>query len=160
MTAIGLVCVRLVLAVVLFAHGAHKLFGAFAGPGIGPGGIGNAAAHFTALGLEPAYVLAVVAGLAQLLGGVLIGLGWFARWAAGANLIYMIGGIWKVHGHWGLFLNWTGDPARGHGIEYSIVLASVLFLLVVAGAGDFSIDARRAKHVQSRALGRARVRRT
>jgi putative oxidoreductase len=160
MTAIGLVCVRLVLAVVLFAHGAHKLFGAFAGPGIGPGGIDNTVAHFTAIGLEPAFLLAVLAGLAQLIGGVLIGIGWFTRVAAGANFIYMAVGIWKEHAQWGLFLNWIGDPGRGHGIEYSIVLASVLLLLVVAGAGDFSIDGRRQKYVQSRELGRARLRRT
>jgi putative oxidoreductase len=160
MAALGLVIVRLTLAVVLFAHGAHTLFGAFAGPGIGPGGIDTAVAHFTALGLEPAFLLAVLAGLAQLLGGVLIGIGWFARWAAGANFIAMAVGIWKEHAQWGLFLNWTSDPGRGHGFEYSIVMSAILLLLVLAGAGDFSIDGWRARGHAARAAGRARLRRT
>jgi putative oxidoreductase len=160
MAALGLVIVRLTLAVVLFAHGAHTLFGAFAGPGIGPGGIDNTVAHFTALGLEPAFFLAVLAGLAQLVGGVLIAIGWFTRWAAGANVIYMAVGIWKEHVRWGLFLNWIGDPGRGHGIEYSMVLTAILLLLVLAGAGDFSIDGWRARGHAARAAGRARLRRT
>jgi putative oxidoreductase len=159
MAALGLVIVRLTLAAVLFAHGAHTLFGAFAGPGIGPGGIDNAVAHFTALGLQPAFFLAVLAGVAQLVGGVLIGIGWFARWAAGANVIYLAVGIWKEHGQWGLFLNWIGDPGRGQGIEYSMVLCAILFLIVVAGAGDLSIDGWRARGHAARAAGRARLRR-
>lgn len=159
MAALGLVLVRLTLAVVLFAHGAHKLFGAFAGPGIGPGGIENTVAHLTALGIQPAFYLAIAAGVAQLLGGVLIGIGWFARWAAAANVIYMGVGIWKEHGQWGLFLNWTGEPGRGHGIEYSIVIAAILLLIVLAGAGDLSIDGWRARGHAARAAGRARLRR-
>jgi len=160
MAALGLVLVRLTLAVVLFAHGAHKLFGAFAGPGIGPGGIENTIAHFNAIGLEPAFFLALIAGVAQLAGGVLIGIGWFARWAAGANVIYLAVGIWKEHGQWGLFLNWIGDPGRGQGIEYSIVMGATLLLLAMAGAGDYSIDGWRMRGRAARAAGRARLRRT
>ena len=159
MASIGLVAVRLALAVVLFSHGCHKLFGAFVGPGIGPGGVDNTAAHFAALGLQPAFFLAVVAGLAQFLGGILIGIGWFNRWAAGANFIYLMVGIWKEHAKYGLFLNWTNTPGLGHGIEYSIVMGSMLLFLVLAGAGDYSIDGRRQRYSASRAAGRARLRR-
>jgi putative oxidoreductase len=158
MTALGLLCVRLALAVVLVAHGAHKLFGVFAGPGIGPGGLDSTVAHFTALGLQPAFLLAVVAGLTQLAGGVLLAVGWFARWAALANLIYIGVGIWADHGRWGLFLNWIEAPGRGHGIEYSIVIAGALLCLILAGAGDASIDGRRANSRAARAAGRARLR--
>jgi len=158
-SSIGLVGIRLVLAVVLFAHGAHKLFGAFAGPGIGPGGVDNTAAHLVSLGLQPAFFLAAAGGLTQFLGGILIGIGWFSRWLAGANFIYLVVGIWKEHGQWGLFLNWIGDPGRGHGVEYSIVLAAMMLYLVIAGPGDYSIDGRRQRYVAARAAGRARLRR-
>jgi putative oxidoreductase len=160
MASIGLIFVRFALAAVLFAHGAHKLFGAFVGPGIGPGGIDHTSAQFAAMGLPPAFTLAVMAGLAQFLGGILIGIGWFTRWAAGANFIYIVVGMWKVHGQWGLFLNWIGEPGRGHGVEYSIVLASVMMFLAIAGAGDYSVDGRRQRYVAARDAGRARLRRS
>jgi putative oxidoreductase len=159
MASVGLLIVRLALAVVLCSHGAHKLFGLFAGPGIGPGGIDHTAAQFAALGLQPAFVLAVVAGLAQFLGGLMILIGWYSRWAAGANVIYLIVGIWKQHGQWGLFLNWVNDPGRGHGIEYSIIFGAILLFLVLAGPGDYSFDGRSARYRASRAAGRARLRR-
>jgi putative oxidoreductase len=159
MASIGLVLVRLVLAIVLIAHGAHKLFGALAGPGIGPGGMDNTAAHLASVGLQPAFVLAAMGALTQFLGGIFIGAGWFTRWAAGANFIYLLVGIWKEHGQWGLFLNWIGDPGRGHGVEYSIVLAALMVYLALAGPGDYSIDGRQARYMASRAAGRARLRR-
>src|SRR4029079_5000958 len=88
-----------------------------------------------------------------------IGIGWFNRWASGANFIYLMVGIWKEHGKYGLFLNWTNAPGLGHGIEYSIVMGSMLLFLVLAGAGDYSIDGRRQRYSASRAAGRARLRR-
>jgi putative oxidoreductase len=159
MAAIGLVCVRLALAVVLFAHGCHKLFGAFTGPAIGPGGVDNTAAQFAALGLQPAFFLAVVAGLTQFLGGILIGAGWFTRWAAGANFIYLLIGIWKEHAKFGLFLNWTNQPGLGQGIEYPLVMAALMVFLALAGPGEYSIDGRQQRYMAARAAGRARLRR-
>jgi putative oxidoreductase len=159
MVSIGLVFVRVALAIVLFAHGAHKLFGAFADPAIGPGGIDHTAAQFAALGLQPAFILAAIAGLAQFLGGILILAGWLTRFAAGTNFIYLVVGIFKQHAQWGLFINWAGEPGRGQGIEYSVVLLSVLLFLALAGPGDYSFDGRRSRYVAARAAGRARLRR-
>ena len=53
MTDAGLLLLRLALAAVSMAHGAHTLFGAFGGPGsgVGPGGLAQTAAQFTAMGL-------------------------------------------------------------------------------------------------------------
>ena len=158
MAALGFLAVRLVLAVVLFAHGAHTLFGAFAGPGIGPGGVDAATAHFATLGLQPAFPIAVAVGLAQFLGSLLIVIGWHARWAAGANAVVVLLTAWREQAPWGLFLNWTRAADRGQGIEYSLVLGVVLVLIVLAGPGELSIDARRQRYVAARAAGRARLR--
>jgi len=158
MTAIGLLALRLTAAISLIAHGSHQLFGAFAGPGVGVGGLSATAARFAALGLDPGYPLAVVAGGLQLLAGGLIAIGLLTRWASLAVIVYLVFVAWKDQLRWGFFLNWTLDPMRGQGVEHSVVLGGALLCLVLAGAGDFSIDGRRAKVAAARASGRARLR--
>lgn len=149
---------RLVLAVVFIAHGANKLFGLWAGPGIGVGGPDVTAQFFAAVGLEPNFPLAVAVGAIELVGGILLVIGWFTRIAAPALIIVTIVAIWKVHYQWGFFLNWVGAPDRGQGMELSIVLIGALLCLALAGAGEWSIDGTREKSAQSRAAGRARLR--
>jgi putative oxidoreductase len=158
MIAIGLAILRLTLAVVLAIHGAHTLFGFWGGPGAGPGGLSPTASHFASIGLEPGMYMAVVAGVIQLVGGFLLAVGFLTRWAAAAVLGYLAISSWKQHAPWGFFLNWVNDPTRGHGMEYAIVLMSALFLFVLAGGGDFSIDGRRSQSAAARAAGRARLR--
>ena len=158
MTAIGLVLLRLTLAFVFAVHGAHKLFAFWGGPGVGPGGLSPTASHFAAIGLEPGVVMAVLAGVIEFLGGLLLATGFLTRWAAAALLGYVAISAWKVHVPWGFFLNWVNDPARGHGIEYSIVLMGALTLFILAGGGEFSLDGRRSQSAEARAAGRARLR--
>lgn len=158
MTAIGLVILRLTLAVVFAVHGAHTLFGYFRGPGIGPGGLSNTASHFSSVGLEPGVLMAVLAGVIQLAGGLLISVGFLTRWAASALIGYLVILTWKEHAKWGFFLNWVNDPTRGHGYEYALMLIGSLAVLAFAGGGDFSIDGHRAKSAASMAAGRARLR--
>src|SRR5262245_54558761 len=122
MIAAGLLVLRLTVSIILVAHGAHQIFGAFAGPGIGPGGLTATAARFSGLGLEPGFALAVLAGIIQFVGGLLIAAGFLTRWAALAVLAYFLIVIWKEQYRWGFFLNWTLEPGRGHGIEYSAIL--------------------------------------
>ncbi len=158
MTAAGLLILRLTLAFVLISHGGHILLGWFGGGGLGPGGLDQAAARFEAEGLTPGYTMAVIIGGTQLISGLLIAIGILARWAAGACLIVTMLVLWKLQAAWGFYLNWLNDPTRGHGTEFSLVLIGMLVTLILTGAGDFSIDGRRANMQESRALGRARVR--
>lgn len=159
MTAAGLLVLRLVVAVVLLAHGGHQIFGLFAGPAVGPGGLTTTAARFSTLGLEPGYPLAVISGTIQLAAGTLIAVGLLARWAAIASALYLGIVMWKDQWRWGFFANWMVDPGRGHGVEISVVLTGALVCLALAGAGDWSVDGRRARAAAARASGRARLRR-
>jgi putative oxidoreductase len=159
MTSLGLLAVRLALALVALAHGLHKLFGFFAGPGVGSGGLDQTAAYLGGIGLEPAFPLALLAGLTQLSTGALIGLGWLTRWAAFVLSLYMLMGLVFEHWRWGLFLNWLSTPGRGNGVEYSVVILGALVLLMFAGGGDLSVDGRRSRHMESRAAGLDRIRR-
>lgn len=157
MPSLGLLILRLALAIVCVAHGAHKLFGMFSGGGLGPGGLTNAAAHFERLGLSPGFLLALLAGLTQFAGGLLVGTGFLTRWAAMALSVYFLLGLWVEHAQWGFFLDWTNDPTRGLGYEYSLVLLAGLACLMLTGGGDWSLDGRREAASAARAAGRARL---
>ena len=157
MTGSGLLVLRLALAVVFVAHGANILFGVWGGPGVGPGGLHATAAQYAAVGLHPELVLAVLAGVVQLAGGLLVGVGSVTRPAALALAVYVGLGIWIEHLKWGFFLNWIRNPQQGLGIEYSLTLAAALVCLMLAGPGDWSIDGRRMSRRSSRAAIRARL---
>ncbi|HEX5071532.1 MAG TPA: DoxX family membrane protein, partial [Vicinamibacterales bacterium] len=133
MPAIGLFVLRFGLALVSVTHGLHTLFGVMGGPGsgVGPGGLSQTGAQFTAMGMPGGFLIAVLVGVAQVVGGVLIGAGFLVRWAAvtlGA-LTAMV--AWKSQAPWGFFLNWVLEPGRGHGIEFSVVLFTAYMCLAL-----------------------------
>jgi putative oxidoreductase len=158
MVGLGLLVLRLALAAVLVAHGSHTLFGAFADSGVGPGGLTATAAYFAGFGLTSPFLLALAEGVLQLAGGLLIGVGYFARWVSVPLAILEGLGIWKNSARWGFFMNWTNDPSRGHGMEFGVLLAGALVCLVLAGAGEWSFDGLRSRSAAARAAGRARLR--
>ena len=158
MVGLGLLVLRLALAVVFVAHGGNKLFGLFGGPGIGPGGLSSTAAFFGAVGLNPPFVLAVLDGVLELAGGLLLAVGFLTRWVSLALAVSMGVAIWKVHFQWGFFLNWMGAPGRGQGMEFSIVLIAALACLALAGGGDASVDGINQRSADREAAGRARLR--
>ncbi len=158
MVGLGLLVLRLVLAVVFIAHGGNKIFGLFGGAGIGPGGLSTTAAFFGTIGLNPPFVLAVVDAVLEFAGGILLVAGFLTRWVSIALAISMGVAIWKVHYQFGFFLNWMGAADRGQGMEYSIVLIAALACLALSGGGDLSIDGLNQRSAARDAAGRARLR--
>lgn len=158
MVGLGLLVLRIALFAVFFAHGGNKLFGLFGGPGIGPGGLTSASAFFETLGLQPAFVLAVVEAVVEVVGSILILFGFLTRWASAALAIAMAVAMWKVHFQWGFFLNWTGVADRGHGLEFALTLCLALIALALTGGGDWSLDGRNQRAADRDAAGRARLR--
>jgi putative oxidoreductase len=158
MAGLGLAILRVTIAVAFAAHGANILFGMWAGPGIGAGGLRTTAALYRDLGLPLEFLLAVLSGVVQFIGGLLLGFGMLTRYTVVALITYLAIGIWKEHWKWGFFLNWINTPGRGHGVEYSVVLIAALVCLLLAGPGSLSIDGSRASSRASRAAGRARLR--
>ena len=160
MFTLGLAVLRLTLSVVFVLHGAHILFGLWGGPGVGTGGLAATADAFTKSGFQPGGVMALLAGIIQFGGGLLVGLGFLTRYAAAAVLFYVLLAAWKQQLMWGFYLNWATDVTRGQGVEYSLVLAGGLLCVLLTGGGDLSIDGLRSTRAQSRAAGRARLRRS
>jgi putative oxidoreductase len=124
---------RIVLGIIFFAHGAQKLLGWFGGPGLA-----SSMRTFTEhLRLPSTLAFLVIAG--EFFGGMGLIVGLFSRIAALVIALTMVGAIATVHFRFGLFLNWFGTQP-GHGIEFHLLAIALALVVVVKGAGAFSLD--------------------
>jgi putative oxidoreductase len=153
MQAYGPAVLRLAVGAVFVAHGTQKLFGVWGG-----GGLSGTAASIGQLGLAPTFPLALLVGVVEFFGGLLLILGALTLFAAAALALEMVVAIWKIHGTNGFFLNSSISSSQGYGFEYNLVLIGALISLMLTGAGAFSVDGRRARSAEARAYGRARLR--
>jgi len=115
---------RLTLGVIFIGHGWGKLFSE-ANPAGFAGWLGS-------MGLEPSYLLAVAAGLAETLGGALLIAGLFTRAAASSLVVVMLVAIGFVHLDAGMF-------GKG-GYEFQLLLLVGVVSLLIQGAGKHSVD--------------------
>jgi putative oxidoreductase len=76
--------------------------------------------------------------------GLIVGL--FSRIAGLVIALTMVGAIATVHFRFGLFLNWFGTQ-QGHGIEFHLLAIALALVVVVKGAGAFSLDRLVHEHV-------------
>jgi len=130
---LGLALLRLVVGGLFLGHGLQKLTGHFGGQGLE--GTGQA---FESLGLRPGRANAAAAGAAEAGGGALLAAGAATPLAATALTATMATAIRTVHGPKGPWL------ANG-GYEYNLVLMAIVFAMVDAGPGHWSVDARRGR---------------
>ncbi|NVK55716.1 MAG: DoxX family protein [Alteromonadaceae bacterium] len=119
---------RLPTGIVLAAHGAQKLFAWFAGYGLE--GTGQ---YMSSLGLEPGFLMALLAGSAEFFGGLALILGVLTRPAALVTAFTMLMAILTAHSQYGLFIS-------NGGYEYALVLLAVTVSLILSGAGRLSVD--------------------
>ena len=124
----GLTALRIPVGIIFAAHGAQKLFGWFGGYGLeGTGG------YFASLGLEPGYLMALLAGSAEFFGGLALVAGLLVRPAAAALAFAMIVAIFSVHVDHGLFMS-------NNGYEFALALLAASVGLAISGAGNGSLD--------------------
>jgi putative oxidoreductase len=124
---------RVVLGIIFLAHGGQKVFGWFGGPGFDQA----MKAFVQGMGI-PAF-FAVMAILAEFLGGIGLLVGLLSRIAAFGIAMNMIVAVLLVHARHGLFMNWTGNQ-RGEGFEFHLLAFAVALLVLVRGAGALSLD--------------------
>lgn len=123
---------RVVLGVVMFAHGAQKMLGWFGG-----GGFGATMETLTSQGIP--YALAAVVVVAEFFGSIGLILGVLSRIAALGIGIIMGVAIVTVHWQNGFFMNWLGAQ-EGEGFEYHLLVIAICVVLFVKGSGAFSLD--------------------
>lgn len=119
---------RIPTGIVLAAHGSQKLFGWFGGYGLE--GTGQ---FMASLGLEPGYLMALLAGSAEFFGGAGLLLGFLTRPAAAVAGLTMLVALFAAHWGKGFFM-------ATHGIEYALVLTTICASLALMGGGNLAID--------------------
>jgi putative oxidoreductase len=123
----GLLILRIVIGLLLVGHGTQKLFGWFGGPGLA-----GIAGWFESLGFRPSKQMAIVAGLGETVGGLLLVLGLLTPLASAiiigtlvvAASTHLAGGLWAGNG----------------GFELPLVYLTVAAGLAFTGAGAASLD--------------------
>lgn len=119
---------RVPVGLILMAHGAQKLFGWFGG-----NGLAGTAGWMSSMGMEPGYLMAILAGGAEFFGGLALVLGLLTRPAALVAAFTMLVAIFSVHISNGLF-------ASDGGYEYALTLMVALLALAIQGGGAMSMD--------------------
>jgi putative oxidoreductase len=125
---LALLLIRLVSGVVFIGHGSQKLFGAFGGPGLA-----GMAESLAKSGLQPAPLFALIGGIAEFGGGVLMLVGLLTPVAALAIIGMMIAAMVLVSGKNGFFI-------QSEGYEYNVVLIVLAVAVGLAGPGRLSLD--------------------
>jgi putative oxidoreductase len=124
---------RLILAAVIFPHGAQKLLGWFGGWGLE----GTLAWFQNDLG-APAIV-GVLVILGDFFGMIALAAGLATRFAAAGAALTMAGAIVFYHAQFGFWMNWSGTQA-GEGFQFHLLALALAIPLVVTGGGAWSLD--------------------
>jgi len=127
-SGLGQLVLRIPVGIIFAAHGSQKLFGWFGGYGLE--GTGQ---WMASVGLNPGYLMALLAGSAEFFGGVALILGLLVRPAATVLAFTMIVAILSVHIGNGLFMS-------NNGFEFGLALLAASVSLAISGAGCASID--------------------
>lgn len=135
--------VRITLGIVFFAHGAQKMLGWFGGQGF------TATMQSLTGQLKLPAPLAFLVIAAEFFGGIGLITGLLSRVAAIGIFANMAGAVAMVHFQYGLFTNWYGNR-KGNGIEFHVLAMALALIVMVKGAGAFSLD----QLWQGRQLGR------
>ncbi|WJG09161.1 DoxX family protein [Aliiglaciecola sp. LCG003] len=124
----GPLALRVPVGIIFIAHGAQKLFGAFGGYGLE--GTGQ---WMASIGMQPGYLMALLAGSGEFFGGLFILLGLLTRPSSVVLAITMLVAIFSVHFQHGLFMS-------NNGYEYALALLAASVSLVFSGSGTLAFD--------------------
>lgn len=141
---IAMLLARVILGVVLFAHGWQKLM---------INGISGTYGQFEKLGIPLAIVSASFASFVEFVGGVLIVVGALTTTVVALDLIVMVGAAGFVHVTHGIF-------AQNGGWELVGVIVAAELALAAFGPGRFSVDHLVTRHREREHAEMERRRRT
>ena len=129
----SLLLTRLLLGVVIAAHGAQKLFGWFGGFGF------EGSMNFFNQDVGLPYIAGLLIILEESFGMLALIAGTFTRVCAAGMIVIMLGALVTTHLEHGFFMNWFGNQA-GEGYEFDLLVIALCLQLVIHGAGAYSLD--------------------
>ena len=137
-----LALMRLITGIVFFPHGAQKVLGLFGGYGF------SATMNFFTTQMHIPAGFAFLAICAEFFGSIGLILGFLTRIAAFGIFMNMLVAVLMVHIHVGFFMNWFGNQ-KGEGFEYHLLALTLALVLMIRGAGAFSVDRALSKTAPS-----------
>lgn len=123
----GLLLIRLVVGLTMAGHGTQKLFGWFGGHGIK-----GTSGWFDSMGMKPGWLMALIAALAEFIGGLLFALGLWLPIAAIIIGITMLVAIVTVHGK-------NGYWVTKNGFEYNLTIIAIVVGVALVGPGVYAV---------------------
>ena len=123
---------RVVAGIIIFPYGMHKLLGWFDAFGV----------KETLEDLKnnkklPSFIAWLII-IGQSFGSIALIFGFLGRIAAAGNFIIFTGAL-IVHSPDGWMLNWF-NKKKGEGIEYFVLLLTLLLVIIIKGSGALSVD--------------------
>lgn len=131
--AVILLVLRLLLAAVIWPHGAQKVFGWFGGYGFA------GTMNFFTKSMGIPAPLAFLAIAAEFAAPIALALGLFGRVAALSIGAVMVVAVLTTHLPNGFFMNWFGNQ-KGEGFEFHILALAIVLAILIGGSGAFSVD--------------------
>jgi putative oxidoreductase len=122
---------RTVAGIIILPYGMQKLLGWFNGPGI------KGTFQDMRRRKIPLFIGWLII-ISQSFGSIALIIGFMGRFAAGGAFIIFTGAL-IVHSPDGWMLNWF-NKKKGEGIEYFILLLSLLLVILIKGSGALSVD--------------------
>ena len=128
---------RVLLAAMFLLAGAGK-----------PVGFDGLVGYIASAGLPVPQLLALGAMAVDMIGGIMLLLGWKTRWAAAALLIFT-GVTLLFHGFWSA----PPDQIQAQMIDFmkNITIMGGFLYVIAFGAGELSLDAKRTSRSDARA---------
>ncbi|MEB0031885.1 DoxX family protein [Undibacterium sp. RTI2.1] len=118
---------RILIALIFVASGAGKITG-----------FDGTVGYIASKGLPLPQLAAIAAIIVELGGGLAVILGWKARWAAAAMLIFTASAAIIFHNFWGV----PADQAQNQMIHFmkNISMMGGLLFVIIHGSGALSLD--------------------
>ena len=97
--------------------------------------------YMQAYNMPMTQILAVIAIIIELGGGIMIAVGWKARWAAAAIFIFVLIASFIFHAFWAV----PADQAQLQNIMFmkNLAIMGGMLYIIVYGSGPFSVDKNR-----------------
>ncbi len=124
---LALLGLRLILGVVMLAHGLNHIFGG--------GKIAGTGRWFASLGMKPGVLHAWLASVVEVVAGIMLVLGLLTPLACAGVLGVMLVALVTNHLKNGFFIFRPGE-----GYEYVLSLSVVALCLALLGPGEWSLD--------------------